>query len=50
MGAIKIEQNFYSENDITLNYYEVKNNLPALFMIHAQGTNATSYNNTLKEL
>lgn len=48
--AIKIEQNTYTTNNITLNYYEVKNNLPALLMIHAQGTNATSYNNTLKEL
>lgn len=35
---------------VSLSYYEIKNDLPVLIMVHAQGTNAMSYENTLKEL
>lgn len=42
----KIVRNSYIAGDVSLSYYEVKNDLPALLMIHAQGTNATSYNTT----
>ena len=37
-------------NDIYLNYYEIRRDLPVLLMLHAQGTDAMSYKNTFKEL
>ena len=45
-----ILQKSYTANDVTLNYYEVKNDLPVLLMVHAQGTNATSFECTYKAL
>ncbi len=33
----------YFSNDIKLSYYEIRRNLPVLMMLHAQGTNALSY-------
>ncbi len=37
-------------NDISLNYYEIKNDFPVLLMVHAQGTDGMSYKHTFKEL
>jgi len=38
-----------SDNNI-INYYEIDNSNPILLIIHAQGTNASSYSNVLKDL
>lgn len=40
----------YESNGINLNYYEIKNDLPVLVMLHAQGTNALSFENTFNKL
>lgn len=45
-----ISQNQYMANGIKLNYYEVENNLPVLVMLHAQGTDSTSFENTYDAL
>ncbi|QSX05923.1 alpha/beta fold hydrolase [Sedimentibacter sp. zth1] len=50
MGLKNILQNQYIAKGIKLNYYEVENNLPVLVMLHAQGTDATSFNNTFNAL
>lgn len=42
----RIVQNYHIANGMILNYYELKNDLPVLLMIHAQGTDATSYKST----
>ncbi|MEG0894247.1 MAG: alpha/beta hydrolase [Oscillospiraceae bacterium] len=43
-------KNEFLANGIKLNYYEIKNKLPAIVFIHAQGTNALSFENTFKNL
>lgn len=50
MGKTEILQNEYNSSGMKLNYYEIKNALPVLIMLHAQGTNALSYENTFREL
>ncbi len=45
-----ILQKSYFANGIYLNYYEIKNDLPVLLLLHAQGTDAMSYKNVFKEL
>lgn len=45
-----ILQKSYFANDISLGYYEIKNNLPVLLLIHAQGTDAMSFKDVFKEL
>lgn len=39
------EQHLYQKNGITLNYYEIKNGLQPLVLLHAQGVDATSFEN-----
>lgn len=50
MSKAKIIQNTFVSNDISVHYYEIKNSLPVLLMLHAQGTNALSFQNTFVEL
>lgn len=50
MGLKSIKQSQYIAKGIKLNYYEVGNNLPVLVMLHAQGTDATSFRNTYNAL
>lgn len=45
-----VEKNLYEKNGVRLNYYEIKNNLPPLVLIHAQGVDATSFQNVWKQL
>ena len=45
-----IHKNVYKENGVNLTYYEVKNNLQPLVLIHAQGVNALSFQATFKRL
>lgn len=40
----------YTTDNITLHYYEIKNNLKPLVMIHAQGVCSMSYDNVFKAL
>ncbi len=44
------EKHFYQKQDIELNYYEIKNELHPLVLIHAQGVDATSFKNVWKRL
>lgn len=44
------EKKLYQKNDIQLNYYEIKNDLQPLVLIHAQGVDATSFENVWKKL
>lgn len=50
MSKTLILQNESIRKGIKLNYYEIKNSLPILIMLHAQGTNALSYENTFGQL
>ena len=45
-----ILQKLYFAKNISLSYYEIKNDLPVLLLLHAQGTDAMSYNDTFKAL
>ena len=45
-----VEKKVYQKNGVRLNYYEIKNNLQSLVMIHAQGVDATSFHNIWKQL
>jgi pimeloyl-ACP methyl ester carboxylesterase len=45
-----VVKNFYQKQDIRLNYYEIKNDYQPLVLIHAQGVDATSFNNIWKQL
>lgn len=44
------EKKFYQKQDIQLNYYEIKNNLQPLVLIHAQGVDAASFKNVWGQL
>ncbi len=41
---------FYKNNEITLRYYEVENDLQPLVLLHAQGVDYTSFDCVLKKL
>lgn len=45
-----LTEHFYKEQGIELNYYEIKNELQPLVLIHAQGVDATSYDNVWMQL
>lgn len=45
-----VEEHIYKEHAIELNYFEIKNDLQPLVLIHAQGVDATSFNNVWKYL
>lgn len=47
---MKIIQNTYSTGTTKIHYYEIKNNLKPLVMIHAQGVCGLSYDNVFKKL
>lgn len=40
---MKISEHIYQNQEIKLHYYEIKNDLPPLILIHAQGVDATSF-------
>lgn len=40
-----IVKKLYQKQNIQLNYYEIKNNLQPLILIHAQGVDAVSFEN-----
>lgn len=44
------EKHFYQKQGIKLNYYEIKNELQPLVLIHAQGVDATSFKSVWKQL
>lgn len=44
------QKHLYQKHDISLNYYEIKNGLQPLVLIHAQGVDATSFKNVWKQL
>lgn len=46
----KIQSTYYKSEDTMLHYYEIKNNLPPLVFIHAQGVDGLSFENTFKKL
>ena len=45
-----IEKKLYQKQDIRLNYYEIKNDLQPFVLIHAQGVDATSFENIWEQL
>lgn len=45
-----IEKKLYQKQDIRLNYYEIENKLQPLVLIHAQGVDATSFDQVWKQL
>jgi hypothetical protein len=45
-----LENKIYQNQDILLHYYEIKNNLQPLVLIHAQGVDATSFENIWGQL
>ena len=45
-----INKQFKTNDNNIINYYETDNNKPILLIIHAQGTNATSYLKVIKDL
>lgn len=47
---INIKSKFYTTNNVNLHYYEVENKLQPLVMIHAQGVDGLSFDNTYKIL
>lgn len=47
---MKVIKNTYTIDKLKIRYYEVKNNLKPLFMIHAQGVSALSYDSVLRAL
>lgn len=40
-----VEKHFYQGQGVQLHYYEIKNKLQPLVMLHAQGVDATSFGN-----
>ena len=44
--SAKIMSTYYVNEDIMLHYYEIKNNLPPLVFIHAQGVDSLCFENT----
>ncbi|WP_010247686.1 alpha/beta hydrolase [Acetivibrio cellulolyticus] len=46
----KLYSAFYKNAEIKLHYYEIKNDLQPIVMIHAQGVDSTSYANVFKAL
>lgn len=44
------EKRFYQKNGVKLNYYEIKSERQPLVLIHAQGVDATSFENVWKRL
>lgn len=47
---MKIIENKFSTGTTTIHYYEIKNNLKPLVMIHAQGVCGLSYDNVFRKL
>lgn len=45
-----VEKKIYQEQNIYLNYYEIKNDLQPLILIHAQGVDAMSFENVWAQL
>lgn len=45
-----IEKKLYQKQDLRLNYYEIENKLQPLVLIHAQGVDATSFEQVWKQL
>lgn len=45
-----ISKHIYKKQGIELNYFEIKNNLQPLVLIHAQGVDATSFENVWEHL
>lgn len=45
-----IEQHRYQKQDVLLNYYEIKNDLQPLVLLHAQAVDSTSFKNVWKQL
>lgn len=44
------EKNLYQKQGMKLNYYEIRNGLQPLVLIHAQGVDATSFENVWEQL
>lgn len=44
------EKHFYQKQGIKLNYYEIKNELQPLILIHAQGVDAANFKNVWEQL
>ena len=45
-----ITENYYNEHGIKLKYYEIKNALPPLVLLHAQGVDSSSFADVMKPL
>lgn len=45
-----VANKLYQKQNIQLNYYQIKNNLQPLILIHAQGVDAVSFENVLEQL
>lgn len=45
-----VEKKVYQKQDVRLNYYEIENDLQPLVLLHAQGVDATSFENVWKQL
>lgn len=45
-----IEKKLYQKQDLRLNFYEIENKLQPLVLIHAQGVDATSFDQVWKQL
>ena len=45
-----ISKHIYKNQGIELNYFEIRNNLQPLVLIHAQGVDATSFENVWRHL
>lgn len=48
--TVKIIENTYVKDSVKIHYYEIKNDLKPLVMIHAQGVCALSYDDVFKKL
>ena len=46
----EVKSDFYITENIKMHYYEIKNDLQPLILIHAQGVDGLSYEDTFKEL
>ena len=45
-----ISKHIYEKHGIALNYFEIRNHLQPLILIHAQGVDATSFENVWNHL
>ena len=45
-----INKQFKTSDNNIINYYEIDNGNPTLLIVHAQGTNASSYSKVIKDL